>query len=154
VALSLVVFVISLFAFLLALRFVDGVAWPAVIGVFCGFAAATVLNATDVMARRKGRDPTGGETDTGGCDDQRGTAAYHSPTAKNLACRSAAGRSRSGFEHLPVGYWVYQTAGARSSLFSRTVTSEAITSGAMREEGAYLAHARSPSMLAALSENW
>ena len=78
---SLVVFVISLFAFLLALRFVDGVAWPAVIGVFCGFAAATVLNATDVMARRKGRDSTGGETGTGGPDDQRGTAAYLSLVA-------------------------------------------------------------------------
>jgi hypothetical protein len=81
--LSLVVFVVvSLFAVLLAFRFVDGVAWPTVIGVFCGLAAATVLNATGIMARRKGRGPTGGETGTGGRDDQRGTAAYPSPTAK------------------------------------------------------------------------
>ena len=80
--LSLVVFVVvSLLAFVVALRFVDGVAWPAVIGVFCGFAAATVLNVTDVMARRKGRDSTGGETRTGGRDDQRGTAAYLSLVA-------------------------------------------------------------------------
>ena len=70
--LSLVVFVVvSLLAFGVTLRFVDGVAWPAVIGVFSGFAAATVLNVTDVMARRKGRDSTGGETGTGGRDDQR-----------------------------------------------------------------------------------
>ncbi len=80
--LSLVVFVVvSLFAFLLAFSFVDGVAWPAVIGVFSGFAAATVLNVTDVMARRKGRDSTGGETGTGATDDQRGTAAYLSLVA-------------------------------------------------------------------------
>jgi hypothetical protein len=72
VVLSLVVFVVvSLLAFGVTLRFVDGVAWPAVIGVFCSFAAATVLNATEVMARRKGRDSTGGETGTGGRDDQR-----------------------------------------------------------------------------------
>jgi Short repeat of unknown function (DUF308) len=70
------------------------------------------------------------------------------------ASRSGTSRSRPGFEHLPVGYWVKQTAGARSSLLSRTVASEAIASGATREEEAYLAHARSPSMLAALSENW
>ena len=71
--LSLVVFVVvvSLLAFLVSLRFVDGVAWPAVIGVFCGFAAATVLNATDIMARRSRRDPTGGEAGTGGRDNQR-----------------------------------------------------------------------------------
>jgi membrane protein implicated in regulation of membrane protease activity len=82
VVLSLVVFVVvSLLAFVVALRFVDGVAWPAVIGVFSGFAAATVLNVTDVMARRKGRDSTGGETGTGGRDDQRGTAAYLSLVA-------------------------------------------------------------------------
>ncbi len=69
---SLVVFVvISVLAFLVALRFVDGLAWPAVIGAFCGFAAATVLNATSVMARRSGRDPTGGEAGSGGRDDQR-----------------------------------------------------------------------------------
>jgi hypothetical protein len=59
---SLVVFVVvSLLAFLVALRFVEGVIWPAMIGmigVFCGFAAATVLNATDVMARWSRRDPT------------------------------------------------------------------------------------------------
>jgi hypothetical protein len=71
VVLSLVVFVVSLFAFLLAFSFVDGVAWPAVIGVFCGL-VATVLNATDVMARRKGRDPTGGETG--------GATVYSPPT--------------------------------------------------------------------------
>jgi hypothetical protein len=82
VVLSLVVFVVvSLLAFVVALRFVDGVAWPAVIGVFCGFAAATVLNATDVMAQRTGWDPAGGETGTGGPDDQRGTAAYLSLVA-------------------------------------------------------------------------
>ena len=53
--LSLVVFVVvSLLAFLVALLFVEGVIWPAVIGVFCGFAAATVLNATD--SRAGGRD--------------------------------------------------------------------------------------------------
>jgi hypothetical protein len=72
VVLSLAVFVVvSLLAFLVALLFVDGVAWPAVIGVFCGFAAATVLNATDVMARWSRRDPTGGGDGTGGRDDQR-----------------------------------------------------------------------------------
>jgi membrane protein implicated in regulation of membrane protease activity len=72
VVLSLVVFVVvSLLAFLVALRFVAGVAWPAVIGVLCGLSAATVLNATDVMARWSRRDPTGGETGTGGRDDQR-----------------------------------------------------------------------------------
>ncbi len=83
--LSLVVFVVvSLLAFLVALRFVERGIWPAMIGmigVFCGFAAATVLNVTDVMARRKGRDSTGGETGTGGRDDQRGTAAYLSLVA-------------------------------------------------------------------------
>ena len=70
--LSLIVFVVvSLLAFLVALRFVDGVAWPAVIGVFCGFAATTVLNATDIMARRSRRDPTDGEAGTSVRDNQR-----------------------------------------------------------------------------------
>jgi membrane protein implicated in regulation of membrane protease activity len=60
VVLSLVVFVVvSLLAFFVALLFVDGVAWPVVIGIFCGLAAAVVLNATDVMARRSRRDSTG-----------------------------------------------------------------------------------------------
>jgi hypothetical protein len=71
VVLSLVVFVVSLLAFLVAFRFVDGVLWPAIIGVFCGLAAATVLNVTDVMVRWSRRDPTGGEPGTGGRDDQR-----------------------------------------------------------------------------------
>ena len=58
---SLVVFVVvSLLTFLVALRFVDGVAWSVVIGVFCGFTAATVLSVTHVIARRSGRDPKGG----------------------------------------------------------------------------------------------
>jgi uncharacterized membrane protein HdeD (DUF308 family) len=35
-----------------------------------------------------------------------------------------------------------------------TAASEAITFGGMREKGAYMAHLRTPSMLAALSENW
>jgi hypothetical protein len=72
VVLSLIVFVVvSLLAFLVALLFVDGIVWSAVIGVFCSFAAATVLNATDVMPRRSRRDPTGGEDGTGGRDDPR-----------------------------------------------------------------------------------
>jgi hypothetical protein len=70
---SLVVFVVvSLLAFLVALRFVEGVIWPAMIGmigVFCGFAAATVLNATDIMARWSRRDST--DSRAGGRDDQR-----------------------------------------------------------------------------------
>jgi hypothetical protein len=67
---SLVVFVVvSLLAFLVALRFVEGVIWPAVIGVFCGFAAATVLNATDVMARWSRPAPT--DSRGGGRDDRR-----------------------------------------------------------------------------------
>ena len=57
--LSLAVFVVSLLAFLVALLFVEGAAWPAVIGVFCGLAAATALNATDIMAQRSRRDSTG-----------------------------------------------------------------------------------------------
>ncbi len=70
--LSLAVFVVvSLLAFLVALRFFDGVAWPVLIGVICGFAAATVLNATDVMARWSRRNPTGSAAGTGGRDDQR-----------------------------------------------------------------------------------
>ena len=69
---SLAVFVVvSVLAFLVALLLVDGVAWPVVIGVFCGLAAAMVLNATDVMARWSRRSRTGGEGDTGGRDDQR-----------------------------------------------------------------------------------
>jgi hypothetical protein len=90
----------------LSSRFVDGVAWPAVIGVFCGFAAATVLNATDVMARRKGRDSTGGETGTGAVmiNGERPRTLAWWPTP---ASRSGTSRSRPGFEHLSVGYWVY-----------------------------------------------
>ena len=42
-----------------------------VVGVFCGFAAATVLNSMGVMARRSKRDHTGGEAGTGGHNDQR-----------------------------------------------------------------------------------
>jgi hypothetical protein len=68
---SLDAFVVaSVLAFLVALLFVDGVVWPGVIGVFCGFAAA-VVNATDIVARWRRRDPTGGEAGAGGCDDQR-----------------------------------------------------------------------------------
>jgi hypothetical protein len=82
VVLSLVVFVfVSLLAFVVTLRFVDGIAWPAVIGVFCGFAAATVLNVTDVMAQRKQAGPHGRRDRHGGPDDQRGTAAYLSLVA-------------------------------------------------------------------------
>jgi hypothetical protein len=51
----------------------DGIFWPAVISVFCGLAAATVLNATDVMARRSGRNPTDSEAGAGGRDNQRGS---------------------------------------------------------------------------------
>jgi hypothetical protein len=63
--------VVSVLAFLVALLFVDGVVWPVVLGVFCGFAAATALNATGVMARWSRRDPTSGKVGTGGRDDQR-----------------------------------------------------------------------------------
>jgi hypothetical protein len=42
-----------------------------VIGVFCGFAAATVLNATDVMARWSRRGRRGGEGGAGERDDER-----------------------------------------------------------------------------------
>jgi hypothetical protein len=64
IVLSLVVFVVvSLLIFLIALLFVDGIVWPAVIAVFCGVAAATVLNATGIMARRSRRDPTSGRND-------------------------------------------------------------------------------------------
>jgi membrane protein implicated in regulation of membrane protease activity len=66
VVLSLAVFVVPLLAFLVALLFVDGVAWPATIGVFCGLAAATALNATDITARRSRRDSIGDR------DNQRG----------------------------------------------------------------------------------
>jgi Na+-driven multidrug efflux pump len=69
---SLIAFVVvSVLAFLLALPFVDGVVWPGVLGVFCGFAAATVLNATDVMARWSRRDPTGDEAGSADRADQR-----------------------------------------------------------------------------------
>jgi di/tricarboxylate transporter len=69
---SLVAFVVvTLLAFLVALLLFDGVVWPVVIGVFCGFAAATVLNATDILARWSRRDRTGGEVDTSRRDDQR-----------------------------------------------------------------------------------
>jgi hypothetical protein len=66
---SLVAFVVvSLLAFLVALHFIDGIIWPVVIGIFCGF-AAWMLNVTDVMARWSRREPTSGEA--GGRDDQR-----------------------------------------------------------------------------------
>jgi membrane protein implicated in regulation of membrane protease activity len=69
VVLPLIVFVVvSLLASMVALLLFDGVAWPVVIGVFSGFAAATVLNATDVLARRSSR---GGEGSVGGRDDER-----------------------------------------------------------------------------------
>jgi hypothetical protein len=72
VALSMIAFVVvSLLALLVALLLFDGVAWPVVIGVFCGFAAATVLNATDIIARWSRWDRTGGEGNTGRRDDQR-----------------------------------------------------------------------------------
>ena len=65
--LSLVVFVaISFAAFLVAFVIVEGVLWPVVIGVFCGFTAATVLNTTDVVARRSTRNRSGGETGASG----------------------------------------------------------------------------------------
>ena len=68
---SLLAFVVvSVLAFLVALLFVDGVVWPAVIGVFCGFAAATVVNATDIVVRWRRRDRTGGEAGARGRDDQ------------------------------------------------------------------------------------
>ncbi len=50
--------VVSLLPFLVALLLFDGVAWPFVIGGFCGFAAGTVLNVTDVLARGSRRDRT------------------------------------------------------------------------------------------------
>jgi hypothetical protein len=69
---SLVAFVVvSGIAFLVALPFVDGVVWPGVLGVFCGFASATVLNATDVIARWSRRDPTGGEAGSADRANQR-----------------------------------------------------------------------------------
>jgi hypothetical protein len=73
VVLSLVAFVVvSLLAFLVAQLLFAGIFWPAVISVFCGLAAATVLNATDIMARRSGRNPTDSEAGTDGRDNQRG----------------------------------------------------------------------------------
>jgi hypothetical protein len=72
VVLPLIVFVVvSLLASMVALLLFDGVAWPVVIGVFSGFAAATVLNATDVLARRSRRGRRGGEGGVGGRDDER-----------------------------------------------------------------------------------
>ncbi len=48
---SLVVFVVAyLPAYLVVLLVFEGVILPAVISVFCGFAAATLLGATDVLA--------------------------------------------------------------------------------------------------------
>ena len=52
--------VVSLLAFLAARYLLDGILLPTVIAIFCGFAAATVLNATDVLARRTGRQQAGG----------------------------------------------------------------------------------------------
>jgi hypothetical protein len=73
IVLSLVVFVVvSLLIFLIALLLFAGIFWPAVISVFCGLAAATILNATDIMARRSGRNPTDSEAGTDGRDNQRG----------------------------------------------------------------------------------
>ena len=69
--------VVSVLAFLVALLLVDGVAWPVVSGVFCGLAAAMVLNATDVMAWWSRRSRTGGEGHTGGRDDQRAHSRSH-----------------------------------------------------------------------------
>jgi membrane protein implicated in regulation of membrane protease activity len=72
VASSLIAFVVvALLAFLVALLLFDGVAWPVVIGVFCGVAAAMVLNVTDILARWSRRDRTSGEGGTGRRDDQR-----------------------------------------------------------------------------------
>jgi hypothetical protein len=60
---SLVVFVVaSLPAYLAVLLVFAGVILPAVIGVFRGF-AATLLGATDVLALRAEREPTGDQDD-------------------------------------------------------------------------------------------
>lgn len=60
VMVSLVGFAVaSLLAFLAARLLFDGILLPAAIGVFCGLAVATVLNATDVLARRTRREPGG-----------------------------------------------------------------------------------------------
>jgi hypothetical protein len=61
---SLVVFVVAyLPAYLVVLLVFAGVILPAVIGVFRGFAAATLLGATDVLALRAEREPTGDQDD-------------------------------------------------------------------------------------------
>jgi hypothetical protein len=61
---SLVFFVVAyLPAYLAVLLVFEGVIVPAVIGVFCGFAAATLLGATDVLAQRTEREPTGDQDD-------------------------------------------------------------------------------------------
>jgi hypothetical protein len=61
---SLVVFVVaSLFAYLVVLLVFEGVILPAVIGLFCGCAAATVLGATDLLAQRTEWEPTGDQDD-------------------------------------------------------------------------------------------
>lgn len=61
--------VVSLLAFLAARYLLNGILLPTVIAIFCGFAAATVLNATDILARRTRRGPGGGEN--GSEDDAR-----------------------------------------------------------------------------------
>ncbi len=61
--------VVSLLAFLAARYLLNGILLPTVIAIFCGFAAATVLNATDVLARRTGRQQAGGR-DRADCDKQ------------------------------------------------------------------------------------
>ena len=54
--LSLAAFVVvSLLAFLAARYLLDGILSPTVIAVFCDFAAATILNTTNIMARRTER---------------------------------------------------------------------------------------------------
>ncbi len=69
--LSLVAFVVSLLTFLVALLLFDGISWPVVFSVFCGWAAATVLNVTHVIARRSRRDQRVAGARIGGRYNQR-----------------------------------------------------------------------------------
>jgi hypothetical protein len=72
---SLVAFVaVSVAVFLLAHVLLGGIVWPTVIGIFFGFAAATVLNAAGIMARWSGRQRDHGrdEADRGRDDVRRG----------------------------------------------------------------------------------
>ena len=82
---SLVVFVVaSLPDYLAVLLVFEGVILPAVIGVFCGFAAATLLGATDVPAQRTEREPTD-EQDDPDHDDRTRRAAWYEAAATRVS---------------------------------------------------------------------